>query len=79
MMKAKPVKAVLHVKINGRRGEVTRADYVTAKTKQLIEFGYGSLTEAQVNEQIDAVLAKKAFGDGLDVIGMMMQDEILPT
>lgn len=66
----------IRVKVNGVDGMVTRAAYVRAKTKQLREFGYPSLTESDVNEQIDAVLAKKSFGEGLTVIGMFMKDEV---
>jgi len=57
---------------------VSRVAYVEAKTKQLREFGYTTLTKDHVNEQVDAVLSKKEFGDGLTVIGMLMKDEILP-
>lgn len=56
---------------------VPRAAYVKAKTQQLREFGYTTLTEEHVNEQVDAVLAKKEFGKGLTVIGKFMEVEIV--
>lgn len=65
------------VNINGKIGLVDRQAFVEAKTKQLIEFGYPSLTEKEVDGQIDALLAKKELGEGLTVIGMMMEDEII--
>jgi len=69
---------LLRVKIEGRpEQEVPRKAYVKAKTKQLREFGYAALTEDEVNNQIDALLAKKPFGDGLTVIGMFMEDEVV--
>ena len=68
----------LRVVIEGRpEQEVPREAYVKAKTKQLRAFGYNDLTEEHVNEQVDAVLAKKEFGDGLTVIGKFMEDEIV--
>lgn len=57
---------------------VTRSSYVKSKTKQLRDFGYSDLTNQEVEEQIDAVLQKKPFGkDGLTIIGMMMEKEVL--
>jgi hypothetical protein len=66
----------IRVRIEGKEGVVDRTKYVQAKTKQLREFGYSTLTEAEVNEQIDALLAKKTFGEGLTVIGMFMEGEV---
>lgn len=56
---------------------VPREAYVKAKTKQLRDFGYNDLTEEHVNEQVDAVLAKKEFGDGLTIIGKFMEGELV--
>jgi hypothetical protein len=68
----------LRVKIEGHpMREVPRDAYVKAKTKQLREFGYSGLTEEHVNEQVDAVLSKKEFGDGLTVIGKFMEGELV--
>lgn len=52
---------------------VARKDYVTAKTKQLREFGYEDLSEADVSEQLDKVLANDSK---LTVIGIFMKDEV---
>ncbi len=57
--------------------EVTRSAYVTAKTKQMREFGYSHVTEKETDEQIDAVLAKKKFGKGLTIIGKFMEGEVI--
>jgi len=57
--------------------EVPREAYVKAKTKQLREFGYSTLTESHVDEQVDAVLQKKEFGKGMTVIGVFMKKEIV--
>jgi hypothetical protein len=67
----------MKVRIDGTLREVNRADYVRAKTKQLREFGYTDLTEEQVSEQIDALLAGKTFGKGLTVIGKFMEGEVV--
>lgn len=67
----------IKVSIDGRPAKaVTRKVYVEAKTKQLRAFGYTTLTEKEVDEQITALLEKKSFGDGLTVIGMFMDGEI---
>lgn len=68
----------LRVKIDGKPAQdVPRAAYVKAKTKQLVEFGYPSLTESETEKQVQAVLDGKKFGKGLTVIGMFMEDEIV--
>lgn len=70
-------KEKLTVVIDYKEAVVPRAAYVKAKTKQLREFGYPELTEAEVDAQIDALLTNKKLGDGLTVIGMFMEDEVL--
>ncbi len=69
----KPKKQFLKLHVNGQIGQAERAAYVTAKTKQLIEFGYAKLTEQQVNDQITAIIDKQP----LNVIGMFMEKEVL--
>lgn len=66
-------------KIDGKSVECDRAAYVKAKTKQLREFGYPSLTEREVNEQIDCLIAGKTLGNGLTVIGKFMEEEVIIT
>lgn len=68
---------LLKVVIDGKRLDVSRGDYVTAKTAQLQEFGYPGLTEQEVDKQITALLEKKEFGKGLTVIGMFMEGEVV--
>ena len=81
--KTQPKKAssdTLRIRMDGEEHDVPRKAYVTAKAKQMREFGYPSVTEDGINEQIEALSAKKEFGKGLTVIGMFMKDEIiLPT
>ena len=67
----------IKIKVEGKTVIVSRANYVKAKTKQLQEFGYETLTEKNVEDQIEAIKAKKKFGEGLTVIGMFMQDELI--
>jgi hypothetical protein len=63
----------IKINLNDKIVEVARRDYVTAKTKDLREFGYPNLTEAEVDEQISAILTQQK----LSVIGMFMQDDIV--
>ena len=51
---------------------VSKQHYVTAKTKDLKEFGYESLTEAEVEDQVDKILN----GEDLGVIGLFCKDDI---
>ncbi len=48
-------------------------DYIKAKTAQLKEFGYNSLNESGVREQLDKVLKKE---NNLTVIGHFIKDDI---
>jgi len=53
---------------------VYRNEYVTAKTKDLKEFGYQNITEQEVDRQLQKILN----GDtDLSVIGQFMIDEIV--
>lgn len=61
------------IKVNGEKRRVLRSDYVTAKTKQLREFGYPRLLESEVSAQLDKILAKKP----LNVTGKFMEDDIV--
>lgn len=51
---------------------VSKKDYIEAKTKDLIEFGYTSLTEKEVEEQVEKVLQK---GE-LTIIGHFCKGDI---
>jgi hypothetical protein len=48
-------------------------DYVTAKTKDLKEWGYGSITEEEVLNQVNKVLKSEK----LSVIGLFIQKDII--
>jgi hypothetical protein len=52
---------------------VLKSNYVKLKTKDLIGFGYTKLTEQEVLEQVNKILAKDSK---LTVIGMMCQDDL---
>lgn len=65
--------AEIEVNLNGRRGTVKRSEYIAAKTKDLREFGYMTLTEEAVSTQLERILA----GKETDVIGAFMKDDIV--
>lgn len=67
----------LKIKLEGREYTVPRKAYAIKKTAQLREFGYPSLTVDELEKQIDALLSGKNLGDGLTVIGMFMEGEVL--
>jgi len=52
---------------------VLKSNYVKLKTKDLIEFGYSSLTENEVSEQVDKIV--KGEKD-LSAIGMFCKDDL---
>lgn len=54
---------------------VKTKDYVKAKTKDLIEFGYSTLTEHDVEVQLNLILANRK--EDLSVIGRFIEDEII--
>jgi hypothetical protein len=69
----------LTISHDGKTKTVSRSVYAKAKLKQLREFGYTSLTLSEIENQISAILEGVEFGDGLTVIGMFMEDEIIKT
>ena len=52
---------------------VLKSNYIKLKTKDLIEFGYTSLTEKEVGEQVEKILAKS---DDLSVIGLFCKSDL---
>lgn len=48
-----------------------KEDYIIAKTKDLIEFGYSGLSTKTVAEQLEKILRNEP----LNVIGMFMRDD----
>ena len=67
----------LRIKLEGQEYTVPRKSYAIKKTAQLREFGYRSLTVDELDEQIDALTTGKKLGDGLTVIGMFMEGEVI--
>ena len=53
---------------------VLKSNYIKLKTKDLIEFGYTSLTENEVALEVDKILQNKS---DLTVIGMFCKDDII--
>lgn len=51
---------------------VSKKDYIQAKTKDLVEFGYTNLTEDEVAVQVEHILAKEE----ISVIGHFCKDDI---
>lgn len=51
---------------------VSKNDYIEAKTAQLIEFGYPTLTKDEVSNQLEKLI----HGESLTVIGKMMEGDI---
>jgi hypothetical protein len=65
--------ATIYINVEGEKRLVRTKDYIKAKTKQLIEFGYPDLTEAEVRDQLVAI----SKGEELSVIGKFMEDDIV--
>lgn len=65
--------AKIKIDLDGRRLTVDKDIYVTAKTKDLREFGYGNLSESEVEFQLEQVLK----GGELNVIGMFIEKDIV--
>lgn len=62
------------IKLNDGR-VVSKSDYIKAKTKDLIEFGYSSLTEEVLSEQLDKILSNAPESE-LNVIGLFCKSDI---
>jgi len=65
---------MIKVKINYEPHEVQVCDYVTAKTRELQQFGYGSLTEDQVLKSVRRIVNKEK---PVDVIDHFIKDDII--
>lgn len=61
----------------GDRGWVDTEKYIKAKTAALQEFGYKSVAAADVREQLQHVLDGHDMNEGLTVIGMFLQNDIV--
>lgn len=60
--------------LDGRIVSVTKEQYIKAKTKDLKNFGYESLTEKEVGDQLSKVLASDK---NLSIIGMFIEKDIV--
>lgn len=67
-------KETIVIEVNYIKKTVLLSDYIVAKTKALIEFGYSTVTEAEVEKAVRSVLKKE---EQVDVIGMMCEDDIV--
>lgn len=52
---------------------VLKSNYIKLKTQDLIDFGYISLTESEVSEQVEKILKNEG---GLSVIGMFCKYDL---
>lgn len=58
---------------DGEEINCNRIDYLKAKMKDLIEFGYNDLTLEHVGSQLNKIYGKKE----LDIIGELMKGDIV--
>lgn len=72
------LKTLIRIRLDDGEKKVSKEDYIEAKTKQLVEFGYGNLQEAHVEAQLELVLAgKTSMREGLTIIGMFIKQEVV--
>lgn len=62
----------IKIRVEGTRKLVSKSAYVKAKTRQLREFGYETLTEDEVTRQLDVILS----GGEPNVIGMFIEGDL---
>lgn len=63
-------------KVKLKEGYADRNQYIKAKLRALREFGYSTLTEDVVRDQLALAEAGKTMEEGLDVIGMFISDDL---
>ena len=63
----------IKINLEGKILYVKKNAYVKVKTKDLREFGYTSLTEEDVSNQLEKVIN----GEDLSVIGMFIEKDII--
>lgn len=71
-MKAK--QEAITITVNYKEKRVLLSDYIAAKTKALQDFGYPTLTEAEVEKAVRSILNGE---EQSDVIGMMCEGDIV--
>lgn len=64
----------INIDLDGKIIKVQVCDYISAKTKDLIEFGYSNLTEEQVLNSIRRILNKEKL---TDIIDNFIKDDIV--
>ncbi len=64
----------ININIDGKTIKVQACDYIEAKTKDLVAFGYSTLTEEQVTNSLRRILNKEKL---VDVIDHFMKDDIV--
>ena len=57
---------------NGQRMVVALGDYVQAKVGDLRQFGFPTVTAAEIEEQLDLLLAGKSW---TNIIGSFIEDD----
>lgn len=62
------------IELNDRPATVKVTDYVTAKTKDLREFGYKTLTESEVMASVDKI---RSGGEAVTVIDHFVKRDII--
>jgi len=78
MSQLKPLPATVTVSLEGEAPRTVLTErYVHAKTKALKEFGYGNLLASTVREQLQHALAGHTMEQGLDVIGMFIERDLV--
>jgi len=63
----------IKIDLDGRIVNVDKEQYISAKTKDLKEYGYESLTRQDVANQLEKVIK----GEELDIIGMFIEKDIV--
>jgi hypothetical protein len=66
-----PVK--VKVRVEGKRRVMLMDNFVARKVQELREFGYPSLTEQEVREEVENILA----GKELTVIGQFIKPDLI--
>ncbi len=72
-MKRNITEPTIKIKLDSGNRTVSKAAYIKAKTGDLRNFGYDTLTESEVADQLEKILN----GEELNVIGMFMENDIV--
>ncbi len=64
---------LIKIDLDGKIVTVSKQDYIKAKTGDLRNYGYETLTEEEVSMQLDRILK----GEELNVIGMFIEKDIV--